>query len=143
MDESSRYLPVNWFADDGVPIRNLNIDRIKITERGIAVIERHLTRFGSHPHNEAMLVRLRRISRSEIEATAWDLRFYAHELREFVRMRIRGVAPGEFLKLKVVDARRVYERAHDLALKDYDIPRGTEEVMLYHPFARQFLGYPW
>jgi hypothetical protein len=90
-----------------------------------------------------MLVRLRRISRSEIEATAWDLRFYAHELREFVRMRILGVAPGEFLKLKVVDARRVYERAHDLALKDYDIPRGTEEVMLYHPFARQFLGYPW
>lgn len=82
------------------PIRNLNIDRIKITERGIAVIERHLTRFGPHPHNEAMLVRLRRISRREIEATAWDLRFYAHELREFVRMRILGVAPGEFLKLK-------------------------------------------
>jgi hypothetical protein len=63
----------------------------RITNRGIEVVERHLRRFiiRSRPDraNTIMVDRLRRITQGALAPTDWDLRFYTHELREFVRYR--------------------------------------------------------
>ena len=146
MAGASNNLPGSGLIDDGLPIRNLGVDRIKVTNQGIDVVENHLTRFGSHPHNQAMLSRLRRIAKGEIKATPEDLNFYAHELREFVRMRNHGVGPEDFLKLVDDDlaaAQRLYQSTHNAALKEYGIKVGEEALRLYHEFARQFIGRPW
>lgn len=39
----------------GGPIRNFTIRRVRITDRGIGVVERHVARFGPDRANEIML----------------------------------------------------------------------------------------
>jgi hypothetical protein len=72
----------------GGPIRNLNTSRIRITPKGIDVVEGHLARFGPDDMNQLAVQRLRDIAAGKLERTQFDLNFYSHELREFVRYRL-------------------------------------------------------
>src|SRR4051794_28224551 len=76
----------------GGPIRRLSISRVKITSRGVDVVVRHVARFGPDRLNEEMIERLREICGGRTRMTSFDLNFYTHELREFVRYRRRGWA---------------------------------------------------
>jgi hypothetical protein len=120
------------FADldnAGGVLRPLSIDKIKITDRGIGVVENHLSRFrnpfgNTWGHNNAMLTRLRRIADGKLEATAKDLNFYAHELRESVRLRRLGSTSGK-------PSGTHYLNSHYATLKEYSIPFKDHELYLY------------
>lgn len=113
----------------GGPIRRLTIDRIKVTDRGIDIVERHVDRFGPDPPNEGMIQRLRQIAAGELQPTRTDLGFYAHESREFVRYRRLGWPDGQ-----PDDADAAYNPwndAHTAALEDYRLREGPG--VLYDP----------
>jgi hypothetical protein len=78
----------------GGPVRDLTTNRIRITARGIKAVEEHVAHFGPDDANSLMLERLRRIATGNLRATAQDLNFYAHELRELVRYRRLGWSRG-------------------------------------------------
>ena len=106
----------------GGPLRRLSLDHIRITPRGIGVVRRHISRFGPDPPREtAMIERLDLIVAGRTSATRWDLAFYAHELREFVRFRRLQVSSGEDYE--------VWNNAHTACLEEY----GEDGSMLYHP----------
>jgi hypothetical protein len=106
-----------------------------VTTRGIGIVERHLGRFAPHGlegPERAMVERLRAIATGSLEPTEWDLRFYSHELREFVRYRNLGYSTGQ-----PSDADMAYEmwnNAHTAALEDYGV--NELEAPLYHTDAR-------
>lgn len=118
----------------GTPVRSLSTRKIKITDRGVYYVERHLTRFGSWGHNDVMLKQLRDVSSRGRKATTTEINFYAHELREMVRLRQLGNASGEV-------SRSLYLKAHYAALREYGIPFGTEGIRLYSDRARQFIFF--
>ena len=64
------------------PIRRLSTGRLKVTDHGINVVERHIGRFGKDEANQVMVHRLRRVAAGDLESTQYDLSYYAHELRE-------------------------------------------------------------
>src|SRR5713101_5309950 len=66
-------------------IRQLSSERVRITSRGVDVVERHVRRFGSDRANAGMIERLRAIADERIESTPIDRGFYKHEFREYVR----------------------------------------------------------
>jgi len=119
----------------GGPLRKLSSNKIKITEEGVQTVEAHLSRFGPYVPNQIMIGRLRRIAAGELKATVYDRKFYAHELREYVRY-VRpgwrtGAPAGE-------DARhQVWNNAHTASLEEYGIRK--EILELYHPDAKEFL----
>ena len=78
----------------GSPIRQLSTGRTRVTDRGIDAVGRHIVRFGSDEANRVMVNRLCDIARGEIEPTQYDLNYYSHELREFVRYRRQGFPTG-------------------------------------------------
>jgi hypothetical protein len=120
----------------GGPIRNLTLRRVRITERGIKVVEHHLARFGPDRANEIMVNRLRAILQGQLKPDDSDCYFYAHELREFVRYRRlgwkHGVPPGDA-------ATDLWRQAHCATLEEYGLPLASEQV-LYHPDAQLYLG---
>lgn len=117
-------------AASGGPLRELSNANIKITDRGIDVVERHISRFGSDAANDLMVGRLRGIASGKVEATVPDYNFYAHELREFTRVRRLGFETGTL-------PNEVYYNAHSAALREYGIfpIKGQELRPLYHPDA--------
>lgn len=113
----------------GGPIRNLSAEQIKITHRGVDVVERHVNRFGADESNQHMIERLRAVADGELEPTPADRNFYAHELREYVRYRSLGYEEGQ-----PVDPDAAYElwnNAHTATLEDYGLKEGPG--VLYHP----------
>lgn len=108
-------------------LARFTVDRIKVTTRGVDVIEEHLARFGADPPNAVMIDRLRRIGRGELAATPQDLQFYAHELREKVLYRQAGIPNGEPGSYEITSS------AHARALKEYGLTNDANE--LYHPSA--------
>jgi hypothetical protein len=79
----------------GGPIRELSTEGVRVTHRGIDVVEQHLSRFqGGDTPNAAMVARLRAIADGKLPPTAQDMNFYTHELREFVRYRRLGYRTG-------------------------------------------------
>lgn len=108
-------------------LARFTVDRIKVTTRGVDVIEEHLARFGADPPNAVMIDRLRRIGRGELAATPQDLQFYAHELREKVLYRQAGISNGERGSYEVTS------QAHARALREYGLTKDPNE--LYHPEA--------
>jgi hypothetical protein len=78
-----------------------------------------------------MLDRLRRIVIGEIERTQYDLNYYAHELREFVRYRRRGFPTGAGHDYDL------WNNAHTATLRDYDLQELDENRNrnLFHPDA--------
>lgn len=116
----------------GLPIRRLNDRNIKVTERGIKVVVKHLERFGGDSENQLMIERLQKITAGEIRMTKYDRNFYTHELREFVRYRLLGFETG--LPATIAEQEEIWQNAHTAALEDYrvkELERGTR--MLYHP----------
>ena len=110
-----------------LPIRDLSWKGVRVTERGIAALEKHLSRFGSDQLNAAMVERLKAISKGTLEATDYDLRFYTHELREYVRFRKAGYAFGEYPS-------ELYYIEHEATVVDYGIQYGPQtKYELYHP----------
>ena len=99
----------------GGPIRQLSTARIRVTDRGMDALERHIGRFGQDEANQVMVHRLRRIARGEIEATPYDLNYYSHELREFIRLRRRGFPSG------AGDGYDLWNNAHSASLEDYGL----------------------
>jgi len=93
-----RGLAMAWSGFDeavaGGPVRRLTTRCLQITVHGIAVVERHLSRFGPDQANRVMVARLHRIARGDLPPAAQDVTFYAHELREFVRYRRGGWETG-------------------------------------------------
>jgi hypothetical protein len=121
----------------GIPIRSLSPTRIRVSGQGVDVVQRHLSRFtkaNGQPFggNTVMLNRLRRIAAGELKATQVDLNFYAHELREFTRLRKMGYAMG-------AAPAAVYEKAHYAALAEYGIPFQGHGQRLYTEFALEML----
>lgn len=108
----------------GGPIRSLSTEGVKVTPKGIDVVEQHLSRFGADEANQAMVARLRGIAGGEIEPTPSDMNFYTHELREFVRYRRLGFSTGD-------PGYEVWNNAHTATLEDYMIREGPG--VLYHP----------
>jgi hypothetical protein len=123
----------------GGPVRELTTNRIKVTGRGIDVVEHHIGRFGPDKANSVMVDRLRRIANGELTATAPDLNFYSHELREFVRYRRLGwktSVPSD------VDAMTdLWRQTHTGSLLDYGLPwqKRLSDPLLYHPDALKYL----
>lgn len=113
----------------GGPIRQLSTEGVRITTRGIEVVERHLSRFGPDEANQTMLQRLRDIEAGRIEPTQSDLNFYTHELREFVRYRRLGWEEGQPLDPEA--ARNLWNDTHTATLEDYGLREGPG--VLYHP----------
>ena len=123
----------------GGPVRDLTTARIKVTDRGISVVEGHTARFGAYEANGVMIGRLKQIARGDLQATPQDLNFYSHELREFVRYRRLGWAsgvPGDDLA-----ARNLWLQTHTASLLDYSLPyqKRLSDPLLYHPDAIPFL----
>jgi len=119
----------------GGPIRQLSTGRIRVTDRGINAVERHLGRFGNDEANLVMVDRLRRIASGESEPTQPDLNFYAHELREFVRYRRQGFPTG------AGDDYDLWNNAHAATLEDYGLKEldANRNRNLFHPDAWPFL----
>jgi hypothetical protein len=119
----------------GGPVRQLSTGRLKVTDRGIDAVERHIGRFGKDEANQVMVDRLRRIARGEIEPTQYDLNYYSHELREYVRYRRQGFPTG------AGDDYDLWNNAHAATLEEY----GLRELdahgnrSLFHPDAWPFL----
>ena len=113
----------------GGPIRKLSTDKVRITERGIAVVEQHLQRFGPDGMNQGMIERLRLIAAGKIKPTQADLNFYTHELREYVRYRKLGFKEGQ--PANDADAHELWNNAHTATLEDYGLREGAG--VLYHP----------
>jgi len=131
-------------ALSGGPVRDLTTSRVRVTNRAIDVVERHIARFGPDAPDEGMVARLRRIAAGELKATAQDLNFYTHELREFVRYRRLGFEsglpkppPGWKAADKATDfATEVWRNTHTATLDDYGFPLKRELELLYHPSVR-------
>jgi len=113
----------------GGPVRNLSTGGMKITSRGIDVVEQHLSRFGPDAPNQGMVQRLRDIASGKLPPTEADLNFYAHELREFVRYRSLGWPTGQPPEPDA--AYELWNNAHTATLEDYGLQEGPG--VLYHP----------
>jgi len=122
-------------TEAGGPIRRLLTGRIKVTDRGIDAVERHIGRFGYDEANQLMVNRLRRVTRGEIELTPYDLNYYSHELREFVRYRRQGFPTG------AGDDYELWNNAHTATLEDYGLREldANRNRNLFHPDAWPFL----
>ncbi|MDO5290733.1 MAG: hypothetical protein Q4F13_14035 [Pseudomonadota bacterium] len=113
----------------GGPVRQLHTNGVRITDRGVDVVERHISRFDYDGANDFMISRLRQISRGELEPTQWDLNYYTHELREYVRYRRLGWEVGA--PDDIMDRHTLWNNAHTATLEDY----GLNDRALYHPEA--------
>ncbi len=114
----------------GGPVRELDYTKIRVTDGGIDVVEAHLRRFnGGGAEELAMVSRLRRIARGEIPATPEDLRFYSHELREYVRYRKLGWREGQPPGRDASNA--LWNDTHTATLEDYKLHE--RRTPLYHP----------
>jgi hypothetical protein len=120
----------------GGPVRSLTTKRVRVTGRGVDVVEHHVARFPPDRANLIMIDRLRRVTLGELTPTDWDLRFYTHELREFVRYRRLGWREGVPRDKGV--RHDLWRQAHCATLDDYDLPLQHDDL-LYHPDALRFL----
>lgn len=122
----------------GGPIRPLRLERIRVTDAGLARVRAHLDRFGSGRAEHTMLDRLEGVASGRVTAEPEDIRFYAHELREGVRFRRLGVPEGQKARPGDSDeaAYSLWNNAHTATLEDYGIASDRD---LYHPSAQRYL----
>lgn len=123
----------------GIPIRRLSSRRIGVAHHAIDVIEKHLQRF-LYPlamPERVMLNRLRKIADGKFSASAQDLNFYAHELREFARYKWLGFATGKG------DDYELWNDLHTATLEDYGLRENLDDLYenpLYHWEAAIFIS---
>ncbi len=105
-----------------------------MTHHGIDRVATHIERFGDDDANRVRLDRLRRIANGRMVPTQYDLNFYAHELREFVRYRRAGFPAG------AGDDYSLWNNTHSATLLDYRLQElgihGNRN--LFHPDAWPF-----
>ncbi len=114
-------------------VRELNTNRVKVTERGIGVVEGHLARFGQDDSNNFIISRLKSISNGKMPAEQVDLNFYTHELREYVRYRMLGWEKG--VPSSSDEAYRLWNNTHTATLKYYGLNEKMIPNPLYHKDA--------
>lgn len=115
----------------GGPIENLTTDGVNITHEGIAIVEKHTSRFGDDPGNQFMINRLKKIADGEIPHEQVDLNYYTHECREYQRYCKSGWETGA--PADNIEAHDLWNNTHTATLEDYKL-KGTVED-LYHPDA--------
>jgi len=77
-------------------ILQLSYQNVKITDRGVDIVEIHIRRFNPVGDAELKMVeRLRCIAQGTSKAESVDLRFYTHELREYLRYKKLGYSIGQ------------------------------------------------
>ena len=86
---------------------------IRVTEKGLRLVEDNLARVDHAPYNDAMIERLRLSLRKGERTTGADSNFYLHEISEGT-FRNRGLG---------------YDAAHEAAISKY----GVSPFSLYHP----------
>lgn len=86
---------------------------VRVSQKGLDLVESHLAQFGSHAPNTQMIERLRSALRSGQKISGADASFYLHEAAEATMMN-RGV---------------LYDAAHDAALGRYRV----SPFSVYHP----------
>jgi len=118
-----------------VPIRNLSYANIRVTHRGIAVVEKHLSRFAKDEWNDVMVNRLKNIASGKLQITEHDKAYYSHELREYVRYRNAGWEFGQPTgQTNGLDNSYIFWNEHHYkTLDDYKIPHLESINRLYHP----------
>lgn len=119
----------------GGKIFNLSYQNVKITDKGIGLVEAHVRRF--NPVGEAelkMVERLRSIAAQTLVAEAVDLRFYTHELREYLRYKKLGYPTGQ--PENPDEAYELWNNAHTATLEDYKLKEGFG--VLFHPSVEDF-----
>ena len=119
----------------GGKIINLSYQNLKITDKGVGLVEAHVRRF--NPVGEAelrMVERLRRITTQTLVAEPVDLRFYTHELREYLRYKKLGYPTGQ--PADPNEAYELWNNAHTATLEDYKLKEGFG--VLFHPSVEEF-----
>ncbi|MEK0178753.1 MAG: hypothetical protein EAZ78_18395 [Oscillatoriales cyanobacterium] len=119
----------------GGKILNLSYQNVKITDKGVALVEAHVRRFD--PVGEAelkMVERLRSIATQTLVAEPVDLRFYTHELREYLRYKKLGYPTAQ--PTNPDDAYELWNNAHTATLEDYKLKEGFG--VLFHPSVEDF-----
>ncbi len=120
----------------GGKILNLSYQNVKITDKGVALVEAHVRRF--NPVGEAelrMVERLINIATETLVAEPVDLRFYTHELREYLRYKKLGYPTGQ--PTNPDDAYELWNNTHTATLEDYKLKEGFG--VLFHPSVEDFL----
>lgn len=112
----------------GGPIENLTIEGVTIDYDGIAIVEKHISRFDHDPANDVMIGRLKSIVQGEILPEKVDLNYYTHECREFQRYCNLGWESGE---PEGVAGYELWNNAHTATLEDF----GINDDDLFHPDA--------
>ncbi|MEG3974875.1 hypothetical protein QT970_09670 [Microcoleus sp. herbarium8] len=119
----------------GGKLLNLSYQNVKITDKGVSLVEAHVRRF--NPVGEAelkMVERLRSIATQTLVAEPVDLRFYTHELREYLRYKKLGYPTGQ--PTNPDDAYELWNNAHTATLEDYKLKEGFG--ILFHPSVEDF-----
>ena len=119
----------------GGKILNLSYQNVKITDKGVALVEAHVRRF--NPVGEAelrMVERLRSITTQTLVAEPVALRFYTHELREYLRYKKLGYPTGQ--PAGPDEAYELWNNAHTATLEDYKLKEGFG--VLFHPSVEEF-----
>lgn len=114
----------------GGPIENLTTDGVKITHEGIAIVEKHISRFDHDPANDVMIERLKKIVKKELLPEQTDVNYYTHECREYQRYCNLGWETGE---PKGIDGYNMWNNAHTATLEYFKI----SDYDLFHPDAKK------
>jgi hypothetical protein len=113
----------------GGKILKLNYTKVKVTSKDIDIVEAHINRFSPFEEDERKMVqRLKKILTGQIQAEPVDLRFYTHEIREYLRYKKLGYPTGQ-----PDDPDQAYElwnNAHTATLEDYGLREGLG--VLFH-----------
>ncbi|EEY6623340.1 colicin [Escherichia coli] len=117
----------------GGPIENLTTDGVTINREGIAIVEKHIARFGHDPVNEVMINRLKDIEKGKIPPEQVDLNFYTHECREYQRYCNLGWETGQ----PDGDAGyALWNHTHTATLEEYKLKGELND--LYHQDALDY-----
>lgn len=103
---------------------------ISVSQRGIDIVEKHLSGEYSDLTNDAMIARLKTALSNGDKITGADASFYMHEIAETTMMK-KGMS---------------YKEAHNLALQKYDVSPFSvysPEVIKQYPgsFSRGFKNF--
>jgi hypothetical protein len=110
----------------GGPVENLSMDGVTINHDGIAVVEKHISRFDHDPANDVMIGRLKSIANGEFPPEKVDLNYYTHECREYERYCNLGWETGE---PEGAAGYELWNNAHTATLEDYKL----KDSDLFHP----------
>ncbi|ETX61405.1 MULTISPECIES: type VI secretion system tube protein TssD [Citrobacter] len=117
----------------GGPIENLTTDGVIINSKGIATVEKHISRFIHDPANDVMIGRLKDIEKGKMPPEQVDLNYYTHECREYQRYCNLG---WEFGQPEGDAGYNLWNHAHTATLEDYRL-KGTVDD-LYHQDALNY-----